>query len=245
MRIAIFGFDIPARKITQGAPPRKGPGPMTCSVLCDRAVNNGVDSSHALSSFAMLPDPGPAVLLVISQSMRNGFTSSLRGALGILTGNAIYFFLSALGLGALLMASATLFNIIKWVGAAYLILIGLKMMLSKQHRGHTDAQMITPKRSVKLFSEGLLTQLSNPKAIVFFSALLPQFVSPGGRVLEQFLALGVISLIVELIVLTTYGWAAERGSTLILNTRFSSLPDRIAGGFLIGAGASLAVMRKL
>jgi threonine/homoserine/homoserine lactone efflux protein len=96
-----------------------------------------------------------------------------------------------------------------------------------------------------LFSEGLLTQLSNPKAIVFFSALLPQFVNPGAGVAAQFAVLGVISLIVEFIVLTTYGLAVERGSRLIANSGMSVLPDRIAGGFLIGAGVSLAAMRKI
>lgn len=189
--------------------------------------------------------PGPAVLLVVSQGMKNGFKSSLRGTLGIITGNALYFALSALGLGALLLTSATLFQIIKWIGAAYLIFIGLKMLLSKEQQHNTNHEVMTRKRSVKLFSQGLVTQMSNPKAIVFFSALLPQFITPGDRVIEQFIVLGIISIAVELPVLLFYGWIAERGSQFIVNGRFSSLPDRIAGGFLIGAGVSLAAVRKL
>jgi threonine/homoserine/homoserine lactone efflux protein len=199
----------------------------------------------AITEFLLSLTPGPAVLLVISQSMKNGFRLSLRGAAGILTGNAIYFVLSALGLGALLLASATLFQIIKWVGAAYLIFIGLRMLLANKHPEDAHQDMIKPKRSVKLFSEGLVTQLSNPKAIVFFSALLPQFVSPGGNVLEQFMILGMISVAVEFPVLLIYGWAAERGSRLIVKGKFSTWPDRIAGGFLIGAGVSLAAVRRL
>lgn len=199
----------------------------------------------AITEFLLSLTPGPAVLLVISQSMRNGFKSSQMGTLGVLTGNAIYFVLSAVGLVALLIASATLFQIIKWVGAAYLIFTGLKMLLAKRHREDANQEMITPKRSVRLFSEGLVTQLSNPKAIVFFSALLPQFISPGGRVVEQFMILGITSIVVEFPVLLIYGWAAERGSRLILKGKLSSLPDRIAGGFLIGAGVSLAATRKL
>ena len=199
----------------------------------------------AVTEFLLCLTPGPAVLLVVSQAVKNGFKSSLKGAAGILTANALYFALSALGLGALLMSSATLFQIIKWVGAAYLVFIGLKMLLIRERLAGTDQDMVTPKRSVRLFSEGLATQLSNPKAIVFFSALLPQFVSKDGGVLAQFIVLGIVSLAIELVVLVSYGWAAERGSRMILKGKFSLLTDRIAGGFLVCAGLGLAATRKL
>ena len=199
----------------------------------------------AVTEFLLCLTPGPAVLLVVSQAVKNDFKSSLKGAAGILTANALYFALSALGLGALLMSSATLFQIIKWVGAAYLVFIGLKMLLIRKRLAGTDQNMVTPKRSVRLFSEGLATQLSNPKAIVFFSALLPQFVSKDGSVLAQFIVLGIVSLAIELVVLVSYGWAAERGSRMILKGKFSLLTDRIAGGFLVCAGLGLAATRKL
>ena len=199
----------------------------------------------AVTEFLLCLTPGPAVLLVVSQAVKNDFKSSLKGAAGILTANALYFALSALGLGALLMSSGTLFQIIKWVGAAYLVFIGLKMLLIRKRLAGTDQNMVTPKRSVRLFSEGLATQLSNPKAIVFFSALLPQFVSKDGSVLAQFIVLGIVSLAIELVVLVSYGWAAERGSRMILKGKFSLLTDRIAGGFLVCAGLGLAATRKL
>jgi homoserine/homoserine lactone efflux protein len=199
----------------------------------------------AITEFLLCLTPGPAVLLVVSQAAKHGSSSSLKGAAGILAGNAIYFVLSALGLGALLMSSATLFQIIKWAGAAYLVFIGLRMLLSKTTAEETDQDLVTPKRSIRLFSEGLVTQLSNPKAIVFFSALLPQFVSPDGGVFEQFAVLGVVSLAIEFVVLTGYGWAAARGSRLILKGRFALLTDRIAGGFLVCAGLGLAATRRL
>ena len=198
----------------------------------------------AVTEFLLCLTPGPAVLLVVSQGLRGGFKSSQRGILGVLAGNAIFFLLSALGLGALLMSSAALFQIIKWAGAAYLVFIGLKMLLAKGSKTNSDLSIET-KPSMKLFSEGLVTQLSNPKAIVFFSALLPQFLTPDGKVLEQFAILGIVSLGIELCVLLTYGWAAERGGRFILKGRFSVLTDRIAGGFLIGAGLGLVVSRRL
>jgi Putative threonine efflux protein len=79
--------------------------------------------------------------------------------------------------------------------------------------------------------------------VLYFTALLPQFISPGSKVVEQFVVLGIISVLVEGPVLIAYGWLAERGGILIPE-RFASLPNRIAGGFLIGAGAGLAFMRK-
>jgi homoserine/homoserine lactone efflux protein len=80
----------------------------------------------AMTEFLLSQTPGPAVLLVVSHGMKVGFRPSLRGTLGVLAGNAIYFVLSALGLGALLLASATLFQAIRWLGAAYLVFIGLR-----------------------------------------------------------------------------------------------------------------------
>ncbi|MBA3805808.1 MAG: LysE family translocator, partial [Acidobacteria bacterium] len=121
----------------------------------------------AVTEFLLSLTPGPAVFLVVSQGMKAGFKPSLRGTLGILSGNAIYFALSALGLGALLLASATLFQVIKYVGAAYLIFIGVKMLVSRSETQKAGEQTVTPGRSLRLFSQGLATQLSNPKAIVF------------------------------------------------------------------------------
>ncbi len=200
----------------------------------------------AVTEFLLSLTPGPAVLLVVSQGMKYGFASSVRGAAGILAGNAIYFGLSALGLGALLLASATLFAAIKWAGVAYLVFVGLKMLLSKTEADAAEGvPRVAPQRSLKLFSQGLLTQLSNPKALVFFTALLPQFVSPtAGRVFEQFLVLGVVSIAVECPVLLSYGWLAERGQRLIPKGRLSSLPYRIAGAFLISTGLWLATLKR-
>ena len=199
----------------------------------------------SITEFVLCLTPGPAVLLVISQAMKSGAAASLKGAAGILLGNAVYFVLSALGLSALLLSSATVFLIVKWAGAFYLIVLGLTMLLSKNRPATNDQHVAAPKRALRLFSEGLVTQLANPKAIVFFSALLPQFVSADGSVFTQFTILGVISLAIELLVLASYGWAAERGGRLILKGRFSLLTDRIAGGFLMCAGVGLAATRRL
>ena len=195
--------------------------------------------------------PGPAVLLVVSQGMRRGFRSSRRGAAGILTGNAIYFALSAAGLGALLVASKRVFDVLQIAGAAYLGLLGLKMLLwpSRPVDESTSLQDSSRRlddstpRSLDAgsFAQGLLTQLANPKAIVFFTALLPQFVDPALPMTMQFVILGAISITVELPVLLLYGYAADRGRARY--SRHAALFERLAGACIIAAGAKLAAMR--
>jgi len=197
----------------------------------------------AVTEFVVSLTPGPAVFLIVSQGMRAGFRPSLRGILGIETGNTIFFTLSALGLGALLTASANLFQAVKWVGAAYLIVVGLKMIFSKHSALEYRDARATGKRSFALFAQGLLTQLINPKALIFYSALLPQFITPGGPVVKQFVTLGVVTMCVEVPILMSYGWLAEKGVNLVPK-KFSTLPERIAGVCLLGAGAGLASMRK-
>jgi threonine/homoserine/homoserine lactone efflux protein len=182
--------------------------------------------------------PGPAVLLVVSQAMKRGFRPSMGGAFGILTGNGLYFALSAAGLGALLIASRTVFEVIKWIGAGYLILLGLKMIFIAP----PPADDAPPASTGGNFLQGLVTQLANPKAIVFFTALLPQFIDPNGPVTLQFVVLGLISTVIELPVLAFYAFAADRGRALY--RRHTRLIERIAGGLLVAAGAKLAATRS-
>jgi threonine/homoserine/homoserine lactone efflux protein len=200
--------------------------------------------------------PGPAVLLIVSQSMKRGFRPSLRGALGIVAANAFYFALSAVGLGALLMASKTVFEAIRWIGAGYLMFMGLRMILSRNsmerrallpavseataQSGEAPAPELRSMGSSE-FVQALIVQLSNPKAVVFFTALLPQFIDPKGPVTLQFLTLGVISTVIEYPVLALYGFAADRGRAVY--ARHTRWIERIAGGCLVAAGLKLAATK--
>lgn len=192
----------------------------------------------AATELLLSATPGPAVLMIVSQGIRRGYRSSTRGAAGILTGNAIYFAFSAAGLGALLIASKRVFDVLQIAGAAYLVLIGLKMLVKP---ARVEERAIADVGDAGSFIQGLLTQLSNPKAIVFFTALLPQFVDPTRPIAIQFLILGVISIVVELPVLLLYGYAADRGRARY--GKHAPLFERLAGACLIAAGAKLAAMR--
>jgi homoserine/homoserine lactone efflux protein len=184
------------------------------------------------------------VLFVLSSALRSGARRSLAANLGILSGNAIYFVLSATGVSALLMASYNLFFAIKWIGAAYLIFIGLRALFGKADVLQPIETNNTEKSAARLFADGLVVQLSNPKAIVFFSALLPQFIDPPLGIAPQLAILGVTSVIIEFLVLSSYGLAASRASAIARQPRYAVWTDRIGGLFLIGAGTGLATLKR-
>lgn len=197
----------------------------------------------AATEFMLSLTPGPAVLTVVSQGIRHGARLSLRGAFGIIAGNAVYFLISAIGLGVVLVASEFLFNAIKFAGAAYLVFLGARMIIKSSSQAEQAHHVSDSTSSRQLFVQGLTTQLANPKAIIFFTALLPQFIDTNGNVAMQCLVLGVVSIGVELPVLVLYGWMAERGRNVLMNRRYARWIDRAAGMFLVGAGIKLALTR--
>lgn len=203
--------------------------------------------------------PGPAVLLVLGLSVRHGFRIGFAATLGILATNAVYFTLSALGVGAMILASATLFTVLKWAGAAYLAYLGIGMLrpliarLRGQLRG--DAIVIDEKDAAnrvalangsfgRSFLKGFTLQASNPKNIAFFVAILPQFVSPEGNVAGQLFILGLASVLLELPILIFYGAASAR-SAKWMRAKLIDWIEGIAGGILIMMGAALAAYRRI
>lgn len=188
--------------------------------------------------------PGPAVLLVVSMALARGSAAGFGASLGILAANGIYFAISATSLGALLLASAELFAVVKWAGAAYLIWTGARMLFASDQPEVDDAGEPTRPRSLNAFSYGVLTQGANPKALIFFSAILPQFVDPHGAIGSQMLILGVSSMVIELAVLGLYVVLSQRARGLSGNRRLAGPLTRVGGALLVGAGARLAFYRS-
>jgi homoserine/homoserine lactone efflux protein len=162
---------------------------------------------------ALSLSPGPAVFYVVSQGVRGALRRTLPAAAGILTANGIYFALSATSLGAIISASARFFTVAKWVGAAYLIYLGIKALRAagSMHSVALGAQAAGNEGGLRVvYLGGLTLQLANPKALLFFLALLPQFINPHLPVVPQMLILAATSMLPELCILTGYGWLAHR-----------------------------------
>jgi homoserine/homoserine lactone efflux protein len=161
---------------------------------------------------ALSLSPGPAVFYVVSQGVRGAWRRTLPAAAGILSANGIYFALSATSLGAIIAASAEFFTVAKWVGAAYLIYLGIKALRSA---GSMHSVALADRAAGEgglrgVYLGALTLQLANPKALLFFLALLPQFIDPAIPVVPQMLILAATSMLPEFCILAGYGWLAHR-----------------------------------
>lgn len=186
---------------------------------------------------AFMSTPGPSHLLMLSNSISHGFKPSLATAAGDLSANALQMLAASLGLAAIIIASQHALSIIKWLGVAYLLWMGIKMLRrAGQRSNNNDA---SNKTSVKaLWLQGFLTSAANPKAVVFFAALFPQFIDAEQPFAIQFIILSITYIIVDGLFLASYGASADWISKKI-KSNVSSLLDRIGGTFLIGAAMML------
>jgi homoserine/homoserine lactone efflux protein len=185
--------------------------------------------------------PGPAVLLVLSTALRLGWRKSVASTCGILGANAIFYAISMTGLGALSASYRVVFWV-KWLGAAYLLYLGLRELLSK-HNALAGSQEAVERSSVALLRQALFTQLSNPKAILFFAAFLPQFLDTQYRIAPQIVILCVTGEVIEFSILFGYGMFAGAAGKLARDERYVGWTNRVAGLLLILAAVGLGFLR--
>ena len=186
--------------------------------------------------------PGPSQLLMISVSLSNGFQKSMATAAGDLTANSVQMLLAGLGLATVLMSSSYTFSLIKWLGVAYLAWIGVKQIMASFNKGPGDLHSSATSLR-KLWLRGFITSAANPKAVVFFAALFPQFIDPARDVLPQILQLGVTYLIIDGSFLLSYGKAACWLSSKI-NRSGKRLVDRVAGSGMIATAVVLSLKKN-
>jgi homoserine/homoserine lactone efflux protein len=193
---------------------------------------------------ALCLTPGPAVLLVLSQALTRGSLRAIWSIGGILAANTLYFVLSATGVGAVLMASYDLFFAVKWIGAAYLVWLGIAAFRGKSPMLSVRQADAAPVSGFRLFLNGFVLQMANPKALMFFTAMLPQFIDPHAAIVPQVVILAATSVVIEFFVQLFYAVLAGRVTHLATRPRFAAVTNRIAGTLLMGAGIGMAAIRK-
>jgi threonine/homoserine/homoserine lactone efflux protein len=192
-------------------------------------------------AFFYIISPGPAILLAIYNGAINGSKVVTVSALGNILGLLCLSTLSVSGLSALLLASSTLFSLVKWIGAAYLIYLGIRQL-----RASTGAKVQLSSSSAEVnralfsyFKEGFLVAATNPKPILFFTALFPQFLDTTLAIAPQFIIMTLIFMAFSFLSLSTYGYIAQRAKGLLANIDNMKWFHRISGTLFIGMGASL------
>jgi threonine/homoserine/homoserine lactone efflux protein len=199
-----------------------------------------------LAALGLLLIPGPSVLYIITRSVGQGRRAGLVSVLGVELASLTHVAAAALGLSALLMTSALAFSVVKYVGAAYLIYLGVRTLLARE--ASQRAPVPAPKSFSQLFAQGFLVNLLNPKTALFFYAFLPQFVDPArGAVTGQILLLGALFVLLASCTDSLYSLlGSTMGRWLTRNARFRQSQRYITGSvyILLGATAAFAGSEK-
>lgn len=193
-----------------------------------------------LASLAILAIPGPAVVYIVTRSISQGRAAGIASVLGINLAALTYAAAAALGLTAILLTSALAFNLVKWAGAAYLIYLGIKAFLSKSELETVEVKKDSLRR---IFAQGYMVNLLNPKMAFFTFAFLPQFVDPShGSVALQILVLGGLFALMAIISDGTYALLASAlGGWLQRNPLILKRQKYVAGSIYIGLGVTTAI----
>ena len=196
--------------------------------------------AYTLVTTTFLLIPGPTIILVISYSLLRGRQAVIALVLGVGLGDLTAMSLSFLGVGVLLQTAATAFYLIKWLGAAYLIWLGIKMWCSASE--FTDLDKKTRSHAWReIFSSAYITTALNPKSIVFFLAFIPQFIEPELPFTTQAVILGATFFVLAIISVLGYAALAIYAGQQLHLPLIQRWTHRIGGGLLIGAGGITAV----
>ena len=205
-----------------------------------------------LAAILIAVSPGPGAATSMSNGLRHGFTAALCAISGLQMALIIQLSIVAAGLGALLATSSTAFGLLKLFGAAYLIWLGIQKWRERPETGTGQTNEMnayletggTAPLARTLFIQGLLVNLSNPKAIVFMAALTPQFIDPARPQWPQFLIIGLTMCAVDTVVMSAYALLATRLRGWLHDKRALTAQNRFFGGVFVGAGILLATSAR-
>ncbi|MGP9766136.1 LysE family translocator [Halomonas sp. AOP13-D3-9] len=196
--------------------------------------------SFVLASFLVIAAPGPAVALLVMTGINQGRRAALAMLPGFFLGDLVAMSLSFAGVGALLMASAELFTLVKWLGVIYLLYLGIKMWRESGQLNNLEAAGASVKQGT---AKAFWVTLLNPKSILFFMAFMPQFINQSLPLAPQLAILFTTFLVIGLISDLGYTLLSTT-SRQLMNARFRRLLHRCGAGSLIGAGVLMTVMRR-
>jgi threonine/homoserine/homoserine lactone efflux protein len=194
------------------------------------------------ASLALLMIPGPTVLLVLSYALSKGREVALASVAGVALGDFIAMSLSLLGLGALIATSALLFTVLKWIGAAYLIWLGVKLIRSAPSAGLGEVRQDVT--AISVFWHNTLVTALNPKSIGFFIAFVPQFITADAAIAPQFAILITTFVTLAGANALLYALAADRLRSTINRPSVITALTRAGGGVLIAMGLLTASLRR-
>ena len=197
--------------------------------------------AFAAASTVLLIIPGPTILLVVSYALGQGWRTALPMAAGVALGDFTAMTLSMLGIGALLVTSATIFTILKWIGAAYLVYLGIRLFRAG---GTLDARPRTERSSaLTMVGHAWLVTALNPTSITFFVAFLPQFIDRHGDFWTQMAIFEATFLALAFLNAFGYALVAARARTLVGSPRAIRAFNRTGGTLLVGAGVASVAIR--
>jgi len=199
----------------------------------------------SIVALAAIATPGPTVLLALSNGSRRGVRGALPGMFGAMLSDFVLVGAVALGLGALLAASEFWFSMLKWVGAAYLAWLGIRMLRSKGGSFERPAEgaAAAPGSDRQVFFKSFLVAVTNPKGYLFCSALLPQFIDPASPQGMQYAIIAVLFAGLDMAVMLVYAFVGAKAMQL-LTARAARWIDRTCGAMLLALAGSLAFYRR-
>nr|WP_315397237.1 LysE family transporter [uncultured Duganella sp.] len=189
--------------------------------------------------------PGSGAVLSMSHGLAYGVRRASGTILGLQTGLLLVFFIAGAGVGSLLLASEVAFNVVKTVGALYLIYLGLSQWRARVAVGTGQEQAAATVPSFKKrFLTGFLTNATNPKGIIFMVAVLPQFINQHAPLLPQLLILAATMCCIDLVVMHSYAYLASSMQRFFRDARAVKKQNRVFGGLLMGVGAALFFVKR-
>jgi RhtB (resistance to homoserine/threonine) family protein len=203
--------------------------------------------SYLIAALIVIASPGPDSLNTLAIGISRGRREGVAYAVGVAVGCLTHTLWAMLGISAIVAASATLFNVIKWIGVAYLVWLGIQSLRSKGSIAAMTATQPGNANAAQRFRQGVLTNALNPKVMLFFLAFLPQFVEPqrGAAVIWQLALMGVTFTVITAVAYSALAWSAGAvGARLVKQPRIASSLERATGLVFVAMAARLAFVER-